>query len=154
MTDKIHSRYSLTGNEPAVKKFGVSVAETMPSPANCIRKTLCVLRLQWRKGKFLGFSMLKNLWLLGSWKSSNMSKPAYWQSVWQQRFPHPQQSRKPWPWSSLKENGNNYMVGFNRRYQIETVEFTCKACFSEGFLHVSLDKEKMSFIDIGRGNIE
>lgn len=40
------------------------------------------------------------------------------------------------------------------RIQIETVEFTCKACFSEGFLHISLDKEKMSFIDIGRGNIE
>lgn len=78
MTDKIRSHYSLTRNEAAMKKVGVSAAEIMLTPANCIRKTLCVQCPQWRKRKLLIFSVFKNLWLLGSWKSSNASKPAYW----------------------------------------------------------------------------
>lgn len=54
MTDKIHSHHSLTRNEPAVKKVGVSAAEIMPSPANCIRKTLFSVVTMEEK-KILGF---------------------------------------------------------------------------------------------------
>lgn len=64
MTGKIHSHYSLTRmvtNEAAVKKVRGSLAGSIPSPIDCIRKASYAQWSQWRQRKLLVFLMCSRI---------------------------------------------------------------------------------------------